>query len=169
MIKPTLQDVEALPLDQLMMAWTNYIWMVGMQPMYHEMAVEGLSFPETVVLQNLQRGPLNVAEVADCIAITQSAASRAVDRLVRDGFVARNENQDDRRQKQLTLTATGEKLLQRFQSVMAHAIEPFTSALTVEESEQFRELIVKMVLTRIEADPPPRLDTVAATLLAKGM
>ena len=30
----------------------------------HEMAVEGLSLPETVVLRNLQRGPLKVAEVA---------------------------------------------------------------------------------------------------------
>jgi DNA-binding MarR family transcriptional regulator len=166
-MKAMLEELEDLPLDELMMAWTNYVWMMGMRPMYHEMAVEGLSLAETVVLRSVQqRGPLKVAEVADCISITQSAASRAVDRLVRDGLVNRHENPDDRRQKQLTLTRSGEALLEKFQGIMARAVGPLMRALTSEEQDQFRTLIVKMLSTQRGSHQLVTVDE-AAELIAK--
>jgi DNA-binding MarR family transcriptional regulator len=165
----TSEALGDLPLDQLMMAWTNFVWMIGMRPMYHEMAVKGLSLPETVVLRNLQRGPLKVAEVADCISITQSAASRAVDRLVRDGLVARHENPGDRREKQLTLTPSGEALLEKFQGIMANAVGPLISALTSEEQDQFRALIVKILASMDVAHVMRHLEEAHAMTAATGV
>jgi DNA-binding MarR family transcriptional regulator len=144
MMQQSRQELEGQPLDQLLMHWTSMLWSVGMGPLLERLNKLDLSFPEMVVLRNLQRGPLKVAEVAHCISITQSAASRAVDRLVHDGFVDRHENPDDRRQKQLTLTQPGEGLLEDLESIMTSAIGPILSALTVQEQNQLRALIAKM-------------------------
>ncbi|MDB5057805.1 MAG: MarR family transcriptional regulator [Chloroflexi bacterium] len=142
-----------MPLDQLIMYWTNMIWWVSMRPLFHQMTETDLSFPEMIVLRNLQRGPLRVAEVASCISITQSAASRAVDRLVRDGFVDRHENPEDRRQKLLTLTRPGEVLLDTFEVIMANAVGPVLSVLTAEEHDQFRALLAKMLASQSNSCP----------------
>jgi len=75
--------------------WVNIVIWSGMQPAFEEMVHADLTFPESIVLRMLQRAPLSVADVAEGISITQSAASRVVDRLVHDGFVERQENPSD--------------------------------------------------------------------------
>jgi DNA-binding MarR family transcriptional regulator len=83
--------------------------------------------------------------VASCISITQSAASRVVDRLVHDGYVSRQENPGDRRQKQLMLTDQGKGLIDRIEAVFVQATRPILKALSSSEQDRFRALLVKMV------------------------
>lgn len=61
-------------------------------------------------LRALQRHPgaARVQEVSEELAITASAASKFVDRLERDGLVARQPNPTDRRSSLLTRTSAGE-------------------------------------------------------------
>jgi DNA-binding MarR family transcriptional regulator len=152
-IQPSRQELEAMPLEQLIMYWTNMLWWISMRPLFHQMTETDLSFPEMIILRNLQRGSLKVAEVANCIFVTQSAASRAVDRLVRDGFVDRHENPEDRRQKQLTLTKPGEVLLDTFEGIMANAVEPVLGVLSTAEQGQFRALLAKMLASQSGSCP----------------
>jgi len=116
------------------------------------------------VLRMLQRAPLSVADVAECISITQSAASRVVDRLVRDGFVERQENPSDRRQKLLTLSPAGQVLLDQIEAKVTRAAQPMVDTLTAAERKQFGALLVKMIASLGPCPIPPHaLRPVAST------
>lgn len=143
--QPAEYDLKSLSLVKLIAAWTDLILLAGVRPMLEYMVKADLSLPESIVLRFLQHGPFNVADVAICISITQSAASRAVDRLVRDGYVERHENPDDRRQKQLTLTREGQALVDRINGAMGEAAAPMLGGLSDEEQDHLRVLLAKMI------------------------
>ncbi len=146
-------DLEQLSLHELMPFWGRWLWVVGMQPVVQRMLEADLTHSECVVLQNLRRDALTVAEVGDCLCISHSAASRAVDRLVRDGFVSRQENLADRRQKQLTLTSKGEQLASEMEGILAARVESLVDALSDEEREQCRRLLVRMIASQLARVP----------------
>jgi DNA-binding MarR family transcriptional regulator len=109
------------------------------------------------VLRQLQHRPLTIAQVAECLSITHSAASRAVDRLVRDGFVCRVENPTDRRQKVLTLTSQGSAFIQDLQGKFTAGLAFLSTGLSPEEQEQFRLLIAHMVAAQCLEGKGPSL------------
>nr|WP_281065570.1 MarR family transcriptional regulator [Jiella sonneratiae] len=74
-------------------------------------------------------GPQSVAAIATEVGLTQTAASRMVDKMVRAGLVDRTENPDDRRRKRLTLTKKGETLLEELPVVTIRVYEDILSAL----------------------------------------
>jgi len=142
-------EFEQLSLHELMPLWGKLIWWMGMEPVFRRMMEAGMSESEYVVLQRLGRAPLSVAEVGECLFISHSAASRAVDRLVRDGYVRREENRADRRQKVLSLSEEGTALAGSLEAMLASGVEPMTAALTETEREQFRRLLVKMIAAQL--------------------
>jgi DNA-binding MarR family transcriptional regulator len=146
-------DLEGLSLHELMPFWGRLIWWMGMEPVFRKMMGAGLSESEYVVLQHLRRGPLSVADVGECLFISHSAASRAADRLVRDGYVRREENRVDRRQKVLSLTDEGTTLATSLEAMLASGVEPMLTILTDVEREQFRRLLLKMITAQL-----PRLE-----------
>jgi DNA-binding MarR family transcriptional regulator len=146
-------DLEQLSLHELMPFWGRLISWVGMEPVYREMMEVGLTESEHMVLLRLRRGACSVADVGVCLFISHSAASRAVDRLVRDGYVRREENPSDRRQKVVTLTEEGEALAGSLEAVMAAGVETLLAPLTEEEREQSRRLLIRMIGAQL-----PRLD-----------
>jgi DNA-binding MarR family transcriptional regulator len=138
---------ETLTLSELFPHWSNLLWLQGMRPMLQNMIQLDLKMSEGVVLRQLQYQSLTIAEVAAYLSITHSAASRAVDRLVRDGFISRMENPADRRQKLLTLTAQGSALIRDLESKFAAGVEFLAASLSPQEQEQFRLLIARMIAT----------------------
>jgi len=144
---------EQLSLHELMPIWCGLIWRLGMEPVFRRMLEAGLSESEYVVLQRLRRASLSVADVGECLFISHSAASRAVDRLVRDGYVRREENHADRRQKVLSLTDEGTALAGSLETMLASGIEPMPAILTESEREQFRGLLIRMITAQL-----PRLE-----------
>src|ERR1035437_7289071 len=146
-------DLEQLSLHELMPFWGRLIWWMGMEPVFRGMMEAGLSESEHVILQRLRRGLLSVADVGECLFISHSAASRAVDRLVRDGYVCREENRADRRQKVLSLTDEGTALATALEAMLTSGVEPMLTILTETEREQFRRLLLRMITAQL-----PRLD-----------
>jgi len=57
-------------------------------------------------------GPSSIGEIAGGLEITLSAASQLVDRLVRKELTLRRENEVDRRQTSVELTAAGRRLVE---------------------------------------------------------
>lgn len=151
-------DLEQVSLHELMPLWGRVIWHMGMEPVFRRMQELGLSDSEYMVIQRLRRAPLNVADVGECLFISHSAASRAVDRLVREGHVRREENPADRRQKVLTLTEKGAALADMLETVLATGVEPMLTALTEEEREQSRRLMLRMIVPQL-----PLLDGMCAS------
>lgn len=152
---------EALTLGELFSHWSDLLWLNGMRPMLQSMLQLDLTMSESVVLRQLQHQSLTIAQVAEYLSITHSAASRAVDRLVRDGFICRVENPADRRQKVLTLTERGSALIQDLQSKFTAGIEFLAASLPPKEQEQFRLLIAHMVAAQCPAGKAPSLPSVS--------
>jgi DNA-binding MarR family transcriptional regulator len=140
--------LDGLPLDSVLEIWVNMLLWSGLAPTVQHLVHADITFSESVVLRMLQRTPLNVADVASCISITQSAASRVVDRLVHDGYVSRQENPDDRRQKQMMLTEKGKGLIETIESVFVQTTRPILETLSPAEAAQFRSLLVKMIVAQ---------------------
>lgn len=139
-------DLERAPLQDLLLAWTDVSWWTGMQPVFRRMLELDLSLPEGLLLREIMDEPLTIAEAATCLNVhAQSTASRVVDRLVRDGFISRQEDPEDRRQKRLTLTARGRAVVEEGEQIMGRRTIPMLDALDEAEREQFRRLLAKML------------------------
>lgn len=90
------------------------------------------------ILVLVERTPgTNLAAIAAALGVHPSNATRAVDRLVRAGFVDRTEALRDRRNLELSLTAEGNALLHR---VMAHRRRAFDRVLRQMEPEERESL-----------------------------
>ena len=140
-----LGDFGALPLEELLPLWNRMFWWSGVRPMLRRMVEADLTMAESVVLRSLQRGPLTVADAASCLMLSPSAASRAVDRLVRDGDIAREENPDDRRQKLLTLAPKGQALVGEMEGIAVDGLRRLAVALSSEERETLRGLMARQL------------------------
>lgn len=120
-------------------------WWSGVRPMLQRMVEADLTMAESIVLRSLRRGSLTVAAAAECLMLSHSAASRAVDRLVRDGYVRREENPDDRRQKLLTLAPQGEYLVGEMEGIAVNGLHQLLLGLTDQDRETFRRLLSTML------------------------
>jgi len=133
-------------LRDVLTRWNRMFWWSGVRPMLQRMVTADLTLAESIALRSLRRGPLTVAAAASCLMVSHSAASRAVDRLVRDGYVLREENPDDRRQKLLTLAPQGLALVDEMEGIVVNRLERMTDVLSDDEREQFRTLMAQMLV-----------------------
>src|SRR6201993_3362709 len=89
-------DFESMSLQDLMLVLCDVGWWTGLQPLFRRVLELELSLPECVMLRTLRRGALTIAEAADCLNVhALSTASRAVDRLVREGYISRQGDPQD--------------------------------------------------------------------------
>ena len=138
-------DPQAMTLEELIPYWNHIVWWTSIRPMLRRLLEADLSLSEVVTLRGLQRSPLTIAEVAESLCVSHSAASRTADRLVRDGLVRRQENPVDRRQKHLTLTPEGVALIGEMEAMIAGRLRRTIALLSADEQEQFRHLFARLI------------------------
>jgi len=73
-----------------------------------------------------------VSAVAIFLGVSAAAASKAVDRLVRRGFLSRGEGRD-RRSSELTPTAAGQRALREFEAARMHRLSDVFAQLSADE------------------------------------
>lgn len=76
-----------------------------------------------------------IGDVADFLAVSNAAASKAVDRLVRRGLIRRTEAPSDRRAVELSLTPEGRTLLAQYEAATAQVLKTVFSDLPQEHLE----------------------------------
>jgi DNA-binding MarR family transcriptional regulator len=75
-------------------------------------AADEVTLPQYRALVVLaSRGPQRVNSLAEALNVTSSTATRMCDRLVRKGLVRRRTARADRREVRITLTASGQELV----------------------------------------------------------
>jgi len=82
---------------------------VGLTPQQHQALLAIKGFPE--------RDYVTIGELAERLQIRHHSTVGLVDRLVRQGLVAREPSEDDRRQVHVSLTRRGRDLLEKLAEV----------------------------------------------------
>ncbi|SHL05836.1 DNA-binding transcriptional regulator, MarR family [Desulfatibacillum alkenivorans DSM 16219] len=74
-------------------------------------------------------GPQSIASLAEGVHLSHAAASRMVDKLVRQGLVKREPNPDCRRKKDVILSPAGLEIVESVQAITAGAYEDFMAGV----------------------------------------
>lgn len=77
-----------------------------------------------------------IGDVADFLAVSNAAASKAVDRLVRRGLVRRAESAADRRAVELSLTPEGRTLLAQYEAATNQVLKDVFGSLPSDKLEE---------------------------------
>lgn len=91
-----------------------------------------LSVSQVITLQELEHTKLTLMELTDRLHLERSSVSRLVDQLVKEGFINRETNMENRREVLLSLTQKGNNSLHRvkeqsvlfYKSLLKHISEP---------------------------------------------
>jgi DNA-binding MarR family transcriptional regulator len=113
----------------------------------------GLTFTQMKVLltvagEQSDEGAPAQKLVAEKLGLSLASASRAVDDLVRQGLVARTEDERDRRMRRLTPTAEGQGLADRVLAARLEGLGHFAASL----SEHERELLEPALALLLERE-----------------
>ncbi|MEZ0359452.1 MarR family winged helix-turn-helix transcriptional regulator [Mycobacterium sp. SA01] len=97
---------------------------------------EVVTVPQLRVLVMIDtQGPLNLASVAAALDISPSNASRICDRLIKAGFLHRQDSAADRRNISLSLTTEGRQLVRKMNRHRRRAITRALRAMSVKERQ----------------------------------
>ncbi len=88
--------------------------------------------------------PIHPGSIAERTSVDADKVTRAVDRLVAKGLVARKVDPEDRRRIVLTLTARGRRVYAYMDHVRRSIEEQFLSVLTLEELAAFSATLDKL-------------------------
>jgi len=106
----------------------------------------GLTMAQMVALYVLEhKGAQSVTAIASFLNLSPAAASHLVDRLVTSGFVGRTEDQEDRRQKRIVITAAGRALAARVHEQRAREFASALALLAPELQRQFAGVLSRVV------------------------
>jgi len=110
----------------------------------------GLSMPQLFAMRYIHHHrQTNISDLARALGITTAAASQLLRRLVEQGYVVREENPADRRNKRLLLTPQGEEVLQSISSppngtTLNHLLESLSPSETKQVIRALEILIAKL-------------------------
>jgi DNA-binding MarR family transcriptional regulator len=97
----------------------------------------GISMPQIGALFRIQhKGISGVSDIGSELGITSAGASQMLDRLVQLGLIARSEDPNDRRGKQIALTEKGIHVIQEGVRARQGWTESLANILTVDEKER---------------------------------
>lgn len=104
-----------------------------------------LTFTQLKSLMALGDTELSVKQLAGVLALSEAAASRAADALVRRGLLARTECADDRRSRLLKLTADGAAMRERIVEARIAGLMEFVERLTPDEQAALGAAVAPIV------------------------
>jgi DNA-binding MarR family transcriptional regulator len=110
------------------------------------MNAAGLTMAQMVALYVLDHlGAQSVSAIASFLNLSPAATSHLVDRLVTSGFVGRTEDQADRRQKCIAITAAGRGLAARVHEARAREFASALALVPPELQRQFAGVLGRVV------------------------
>ncbi len=129
-----------------------------------------LTVPQYRILIGIRRGrPSQVSQIADRHGVSRPAMSRMVDGLVRRGLLKRIQDQDDRRQAQLVLTAKGDSQLDEVRSAVLARLATYMEDLGGGDRESLSEALdrIESLFPRDKSDKTLDRDQEASRVASK--
>jgi len=136
---------------------------LSMRSFWKYIKQQGLTMPQMFALRYIyHKQECNISDIARELGVTNAAASQMLDRLVGQGFIRRQEDPHDRRNKRLTLTEKGGSLIRESAGAQRQWLEALVASMSPDELEKLAEameILAKRTSSVIEAQfekHPPR-------------
>ena len=125
---------EARETAKALRSWMEVFMTRSMHDMWRFARKTGISLAQFGLLRRLyHKGACEVHEVGHHFDVSPAAASQLVDKLVQAGLVARTEDPDDRRARQVDLTVKGKALVDRAADESYRWIDELVAKLSPED------------------------------------
>jgi DNA-binding MarR family transcriptional regulator len=122
-----------------------------MEEQLHEIAEDQLTFSQLKLLKMVSlTDNYTVSDVAAFLGVSNAAASRAVDRLVKRVLVDRAEAETDRRAVKLSLTEKGRRLLESYDAASDRVLERLFGELSPEQLRRTAKLLDELSVNIVE-------------------
>jgi DNA-binding MarR family transcriptional regulator len=122
-----------------------------MQERLRHVIGEQLTFSQIQLLKLVARtDAYNISQVASYLGVSNAAASKAVDRLVRRDLVTRSEAEGDRRAVELALTDEARRILAQYEVVTAQVLEEIFGGFTADGLRQITDLLDRLSISLID-------------------
>jgi DNA-binding MarR family transcriptional regulator len=130
-------------LARQLLGFFRYAWATSDSDFLREVSELDLTFTQFKTLMLLAHEPdeLSVKEISERLGISLPAASRAVDPLVKRGFVERDEDLVDRRVKRVRPTKQGDRLVERLIETRIKAFEQLLGDFSVTERRKLGDAL----------------------------
>jgi len=131
---------KSVQITQPLREWMDVFMHRSMRGWNHFAKSTGLSMPQFSILMQLHyKGPCGLSQISERFDISAAAASQLAEKLVQSGYLERAEDPNDRRAKNLKLSANGAKLVEdgiqeryRWMDELATGMKPEDRAKVVE-------------------------------------
>jgi DNA-binding MarR family transcriptional regulator len=125
----------------------------SMRERAHLARATGLSMPQFSILMQLHyHGGCGISDISERFEITPPAASQMVERLVQSGLVERLEDPNDRRARQLALTARGAAMIAEGSAARYRWLDSLVEALSPAERETVARAMQLLIAAAQQAD-----------------
>ena len=112
---------------------------------FKDMRTHGLNPTAFAVLELLySKGPQQVQHIGEKVLISSSSITYVVNNLEREGYVKKEQYEADRRVSYVSLTGTGQSLMDKIFPEHAERLEQAAGVLEPEEKAQLIELLKKL-------------------------
>lgn len=124
-----------------------------MQERMHAAIGEQLTFSQIKLAKLVARAEAyNISQVAAFLNVSNAAASKGVDRLVRRGLLRRSEAEGDRRAVQLALTDEGQRLLDEYERVTKETLEEVFGEISADGLRRTADLLDQLSISLVDHD-----------------
>ena len=133
----------AITFPQVLRDWSEIFMHRSIRDFKRFMDESGLSSSQVGALMQLYRcEACGISDIGEHLGITNPAASQLVERLVQLSLVKRDEDPNDRRARQLTLTPQGRSLIESGIEARRRWMEQLTAALTPDEQQTIAGVLI---------------------------
>ena len=102
------------------------------------------SLRDMKIIQYLSTGPKTMSELAEFMNLTAGSMTSAIDSLIKDKFVKRNFDKNDRRKINILLTQKGENIAKMLHEKHYEVSNKILDTISKKEQEIFLDLLEKI-------------------------
>ena len=127
--------------DKVAQTWPVVIkeFMRSQTTAFHKIKI---TMPQCIVLEFLSHGDESkMTDIAKFINVSTAALTQVVERLVRDGYVVRAKDPNDRRIIRIKLTAKGTRTITDIVNKRKEMVMKMFSVISTEEREQYLRIL----------------------------
>jgi MarR family transcriptional regulator, organic hydroperoxide resistance regulator len=126
------------------------------QTLLAEVSARQLTSSQFKILRLLDAtGAHNVGDVAAFLGVSDAAASKSVERLVRRRLIRRTPGETDRRSSELSLTKAGRTLLERYGALRSRKLGDVSGALESKNLEVATDLLDRLTREIVQGSANP--------------